>query len=203
MTQSQSIPIGNFENKYESANPIARLLVDGFLASFDQLVASVDPISVLEVGCGEGMLMRRLEGTRATAIKGVDIAADVFAAAQATLDPARYAFEEKSVYDLNVYQDSADLVICCEVLEHLEEPEKALDRLHALGARRYLFSVPREPLWRALNMARLRYVSAFGNTPGHLNHWSQGGFLRFISTRFDILASAAPLPWTMVLCAPK
>lgn len=201
--QRQAVPVGNFENKYEARNPLARLMVNGFLSAFDELVLLADPASVLEAGCGEGELIRRLSNTGARSIKGVDISSDVFAGARAELDPSRFSFEEKSVYDLTPDQDGADLVVCCEVLEHVDDPKRALNALRDLKARRYLFSVPREPLWRAMNLARLKYVTDFGNTPGHLNHWSQNGFRRLLAEDFDILELRAPTPWTMMLCAPK
>lgn len=201
--QADAIPVGNYENKYDSANPLARLIVNTFLTSFDRLVERASPSTVLEVGCGEGELIRRLTRTKATAIKGVDISSDIFEQARAELDPNRFSFEELSVYDLNAERDSADLVICCEVLEHLDDPAKALGILHSLNARTYILSVPREPLWRVMNMARLKYLGDFGNTPGHVNHWSQSGFLKMIAAHFEILAIETPTPWTMALCAPK
>jgi hypothetical protein len=75
-----------------------------------------------------------------------------------------------------------------------------LDRLEALAAPWLIVSVPREPLWRGLNLARLSYVGALGNTPGHLNHWSKRGFLRFLESRVDVVETRNPLPWTMALC---
>src|SRR3546814_19916610 len=53
----------------------------------------------------------------------------------------------------DVYQPS-DLVVCCEVMEHLEDPTAALDVLAKLSKHFLILSVPREPLWRFLNMAR-------------------------------------------------
>ena len=45
-------------------------------------------------------------------------------------------------------------------------------------ARRWLLvSVPHEPLWRALNVARGAYLRELGNTPGHLNHWTRAAFV--------------------------
>ena len=58
--------------------------------------------------------------------------------------------------------------------------------------------MPREPLWRALNMARGAYWKDFGNTPGHINHWSARGFARFAEACFDVVDVATPLPWTML-----
>ena len=47
-------------------------------------------------------------------------------------------------------------------------------------------------------MARRRYVKAWGNTPGHVNHWTRWGFQRFVAERFDVTTVRSPLPWTMV-----
>jgi hypothetical protein len=60
--------------------------------------------------------------------------------------------------------------------------------------------VPNEPLWRALNMARGAYLSDFGNTPGHLQHWGSRSFRRFIETELDVIEMSRPLPWLMALC---
>jgi len=60
--------------------------------------------------------------------------------------------------------------------------------------------VPREPIWRILNIARGKYIGDLGNTPGHVNHWSRRGFIDLLSRRFDVVEVRSPLPWTMALC---
>jgi hypothetical protein len=65
--------------------------------------------------------------------------------------------------------------------------------------RHLLVSVPREPLWRALNLARGAYIAQLGNTPGHVNHWSRGGFGRLLSRYGDVVELRTPFPWTMAL----
>jgi hypothetical protein len=50
-----------------------------------------------------------------------------------------------------------------------------------------------------LTPARLKHVAALGNTPGHLNDWSAGGFQKFAERRARVRARRTPLPWTMVL----
>ena len=96
--------------------------------------------------------------------------------------------------------DAAELVVCCEVLEHLDDPVRGLSVLRRLARPWLIVSVPREPLWRALNLARLSYVGALGNTPGHVNHWSQGAFLDFLAGSVQVVEVRSPLPWTMALC---
>jgi hypothetical protein len=67
-------------------------------------------------------------------------------------------------------------------------------------ARRHLIvSVPREPLWRGLNLARGAYLLQAGNTPGHLNHWSKRSVVRLLSRYGEVVQARSPLPWTMVL----
>ena len=62
----------------------------------------------------------------------------------------------------------------------------------------FVASVPFEPIWRAGNLARRRYVRELGNTPGHVNHWTRWGFQKFVETRFHVQQVRSPLPWTMV-----
>ena len=47
---------GNTYDKYGSTNPVVRRLMTGFERSLDELFATAAPHSILDVGCGEGML---------------------------------------------------------------------------------------------------------------------------------------------------
>ncbi len=109
-------------------------------------------------------------------------------------------FWAQPIETIDIAAEAAPLVVCCEVLEHLDDPVRGVEILAALAQPYLLASVPREPLWRALNMARGKYLGALGNTPGHLNHWSRGGFLRVLERRFEVIEARTPLPWTMALC---
>jgi len=192
---------GNYYDKYGSSNPIARRLMRGFLEDFDTLVAMAGPDSAFEVGCGEGELSLRLL-ERGIAVRGFDPEQDVVATANANAVARGLseAFTVGSVYDLQPGGIDADLIFCCEVLEHVPDPEEAIRRIAQQGAQYVLLSVPREPVWRVLNMARGRYLAEFGNTPGHVNHWSRAGFMKLVSAHLEIVATRSPLPWTMLLC---
>ena len=72
------------------------------------------------------------------------------------------------------------MVVCCEVLEHIKNPEKELQALLTQKAEWYLLSVPREPIWRIFNAARGAYIKDFGNSSGHIQHWSKSGFINFL-----------------------
>ena len=196
-------PAGNYYDKYRTRNPIARWLMQGFLSGFDRLSSSIPPGPVLEVGCGEGELSMRL-AARGHGVRGCDVSADVIdeARGRARLAGLAVEFWQCDIQDLTE-QDAAPLVICCEVLEHLLDPQAGLERLALLARPWLIVSVPREPLWRAMNMARGKYLGQLGNTPGHLNHWGRGAFLSQLRERFDIVETASPVPWTMALCKVK
>jgi SAM-dependent methyltransferase len=192
---------GNVYDKYGTSNPIARRLMAGFLRSFDELVERTGASEAHEVGCGEGELAIRL-ASRGIRMRGSDAFPEVLEEAQSRARAAgvEIDFEAAPVEELDPARHDAELVICCEVLEHLDDPERALEVLAGLARPWLIASVPREPLWRALNLARLSYLGDLGNTPGHLNHWSRGDFVRFLTARFEVLETRSPTPWTIALC---
>jgi hypothetical protein len=51
-----AVPPGNTVAKYGSQNPVVRRLMAGFEGTLEQLFALGAPTSVLDIGCGEGVL---------------------------------------------------------------------------------------------------------------------------------------------------
>jgi 2-polyprenyl-3-methyl-5-hydroxy-6-metoxy-1,4-benzoquinol methylase len=199
--QPDDVVAGNVYPKYTTRNPLARLLVANFQANLRALVQRSGARQVHEVGCGEGFLARRLaaDGHR---VCGSDLSAATIAEARRRsvgITPP-IAFQVADLYRLDPERDAAELIVCCEVLEHLPDTARALDVLGQLARPHLIASVPREPLWRILNVARGRYWSELGNTPGHLQHWSASAFTAMLAQRFDVVEVRNPPPWTMALC---
>jgi SAM-dependent methyltransferase len=192
---------GNVYDKYGTSNPVARRLMAGFMGRLDRLVERTGAGEAHEVGCGEGELAIRL-AHRGLRVRGSDAFTEVLEEARRRARAAQVEieFEAVPVEELTPERHAAELILCCEVLEHLEDPEAALDVLAGLARPWLIASVPREPLWRALNLARFSYVGDLGNTPGHLNHWSRREFVRFLIRRFEVVEVTSPLPWTIALC---
>jgi 2-polyprenyl-3-methyl-5-hydroxy-6-metoxy-1,4-benzoquinol methylase len=193
---------GNYYPKYTTKNPVARYLLKGYHDKIDNLVGYVDPDKIFEVGCGEGLLLSRFANGRRVLI-GSDFSSQVIEQARSLSTHPEITFEVANVYELSGEKYSAPLILCCEVLEHLEHPEKAVDVLADLADPYLIASVPDEPIWRVMNLMRGAYIKDLGNTPGHLNHWSKASFIRLLEKRFNILRVESPLPWTMVLCQAK
>lgn len=197
MTASDvDVPIGNTYDKYASKNPIERRLMSGFFQALDTALPTGPPSSILEVGVGEAEVATRVRALYPSArFVGIDLPDDELADSWRT---SALAGGFADIAALPFPDASFDLVLAIEVLEHVPNPRAALQELARVSRGDLVLSVPREPVWRAANLARGKYVRALGNTPGHIQHWSKTGFARLIGQHFDVRSVAAPFPWTMV-----
>jgi ubiquinone/menaquinone biosynthesis C-methylase UbiE len=191
---------GNTYDKYATTNPVERRMMDGFFHALDQSLAGLEPRVVVEVGAGEGHITERLRQRFAGAtVVGLDLPDDGLVDAWTAAEVAMFVGDATR---LPLADQSVDLVVALEVLEHVPDPSRALAELARVCRGTAVLSVPREPIWRIGNMARGRYVKALGNTPGHVNHWSARSFRRFVARSFVVDSITNPLPWTMVRATP-
>jgi ubiquinone/menaquinone biosynthesis C-methylase UbiE len=198
---TEAVPTGNTFDKYGSTNPVVRRLMTRFERTLDELFTQAAPESILDVGCGEGVLTerwaQRLDSGR---VVGLDLDDPKLAAEWARRE--RPNLEFRTLPDdggLPFSDDEFDLATAIEVLEHVPDPERTVAEMARVASRFVLVSVPHEPLWRALNVARGAYVRDLGNTPGHVNHWTRRAFVRMLSAYGETLQVRSPFPWTMVL----
>jgi len=194
------IVTGNTYDKYGSSNPVVRRLMANFERTLDELLTRAAPRSLLDVGCGEGVLVHRwalaMPGRR---VVGIDLEEESIQAGWAERQAANLEYRTMPADDLPFATGEFDLATAIEVLEHVPDPERTLAEMARCAERHLLVSVPREPLWRALNLARGAYIGQLGNTPGHLNHWSKRSFARMLSRHGQIVELRSPFPWTMLL----
>jgi SAM-dependent methyltransferase len=191
---------GNTYDKYGSSNPLVRRLMAGFERELDELFEMAAPRSVLDFGCGEGVLVHRwAQRLGERRLVGVDLEEESIQAGWAERRAPN--LEYRVIHDANLpfAADEFDLASAIEVLEHVPDPEYTLGEMARCAERYLLVSVPREPLWRVLNIARGAYWPALGNTPGHLNHWSGRSFVKLLSRHGKVVEARSPFPWTMLL----
>lgn len=193
---------GNYYDKYNTTNPIARVMMKGFWDSLLQISRKIEIHNVLEAGCGEGEVSNFIKNAFPNiSLRAFDIEETAIVEAKKRFPALDFSVE--SIYKIPYRENEFDLVIACEVLEHLIDPEKALSEISRVSNNYVLLSVPREPLWRILNMARGKYINDFGNTPGHIQHWSKKDFISLVSNYVEVVEILTPLPWTMLLCRVK
>ena len=198
--ETVGVVIGNHTHKYTARNPAIRWLTERWVANLERVFAQVDgdpePVrQALEVGCGEGVIAARLHD-RWGQVTALDLPDAGLRADWRGVDGPR--FLHANALELPFADDRFDVVVAAEVLEHLPDPDKGLREMARVGRRHLVLSVPREPIFRGCNLVAGRYVRDLGNTPGHLNHWSKRGFVRFVSQVAEIRAVTSPFPWTTI-----
>ena len=197
---AHGVVTGNTYDKYGSSNPVVRHLVGAFERSLEELLDRAEPASLLDVGCGEGALVQRFArrlGSRR--VVGVDLQEDSLQAGWSRHEAPNLEYRTLDGGELPFAAGEFDMVSAIEVLEHVPDPQLTVHEMSRCAQRHLLVSVPREPLWRTLNVARGAYWSQLGNTPGHVNHWSRRSFIQLLHGHGEIAEARAPFPWTMLL----
>jgi len=199
--ETPGIVIGNTTPKYTAKNPAIRKLTERWVANlegiFDRVARDAEgaPKRALEVGCGEGVIAGKLH-RRWDEVVALDLPD-----AGLRADWKQYTgprFLHANAHALPFEENQFDLVVAVEVLEHLDDPVQGLREIARVGSRHIVLSVPREPVFRTCNLIAGRYLKDLGNTPGHLNHWSKAGFIKFVSTVADVREVTSPFPWTTI-----
>jgi ubiquinone/menaquinone biosynthesis C-methylase UbiE len=197
---TEAVPTGNTFDKYGSSNPVVRRLMAGFERNLDELLHQARPGSVLDVGCGEGILTARWAERLGTGrVVGIDLEDPKLESEWAKRRRENLEFRATGAEELPFAENEFDLVAAIEALEHITDPERTLAEMARVAGRHLLVSVPHEPLWRVLNVARGAYLRELGNTPGHVNHWSKQAFARLLARYGEVAQARSPFPWTMLL----
>jgi 2-polyprenyl-3-methyl-5-hydroxy-6-metoxy-1,4-benzoquinol methylase len=179
---------------------VVKRLMAGFHATLDELWAQAAPRSILDVGCGGGVLtVEWADRLRDGRVVGIDLDDPRLRREWKKRSRPNLEFRIDEATSLSFEDDAFDMACATEVLEHVPEPEATLSEMARVASRDLLVSVPREPLWRTLNMARGAYLHDLGNTPGHVNHWSKRTFTSLLSRYGTVEQARSPFPWTMVL----
>jgi len=194
---------GNTFDKYGSTNPVVRRLMAGFEGTLAELFAQADPQSLLDVGCGEGVLTHKwaLQMGPSKRVVGIDLDDPQLHALWESRKAPNLEYRVMKAESMPFADGEFDTATAIEVLEHVPDPEHTVAEMARVAQRHLIVSVPREPLWRALNLARGAYWRDLGNTPGHVNHWSKRSFVALLSRHGEVVQARSPFPWTMLLVA--
>ncbi len=194
----------NYE-KYMSKNKLKQRMIK----KMQELIINIieDEISFCEgkvldfadVGCGEGfvsdIIKKKYDFLNIT---GIDYSEAAIEHAKKLCDTIN--FTTGSIYGLDYSDNSFDIVLCSEVLEHLEQPEKGLLELLRITKKSIILSVPNDPIFRMGNMLALKNIARFGNPTEHIQHWTSNGFLKWIQkyTNCSCYYKSA-FTWTIVV----
>ncbi|HSX40785.1 MAG TPA: class I SAM-dependent methyltransferase [Candidatus Saccharimonadales bacterium] len=185
--------------KHSNKNPFSKFLIANFYNTLITLIKNLKPVSILDVGCGEGFTLEKLQKNHiGKRLEGMDNLQDAIDIGK-KLHP-KFILKKGDVYKLPYRSSSFDLITCTEVFEHLEKPEKALDELIRVSKKYILLSVPNEPLFTMQRFLRGKNVLHLGDHPEHIQHWSAKTFETFVKRKkVRVIAGKTPFPWTMLL----
>ncbi|MGD0205671.1 MAG: class I SAM-dependent methyltransferase, partial [Dehalococcoidia bacterium] len=165
--------------KYTSKHPIKQLLIGRFLKRIAILLARRRPVTVLDVGCGEGFviayLRKRLPSVR---LIGLDYSESTLR--HPLLSSGPWERIQADAFSLPFRDRSVEAILCLEMLEHLSQPGQLLEEIARVCGHYAIFSVPNEPWFRLANLAALNNLRALGNDPSHVQHWGIRPFARLV-----------------------
>jgi 2-polyprenyl-3-methyl-5-hydroxy-6-metoxy-1,4-benzoquinol methylase len=188
---------GNLQ-KHLNPNPVQRYLLWRFHRQIASLLKATGAEKILDAGCGEGFVVSYLlQGNDRLAITGIDCSPQAIEMARQMVPGV--LFNVGDLREMPYSDDSFDLVMCLEVLEHLPDPHKGLRELRRVTSAHCLVSVPHEPFFRATNFLRGKHVPAWGRDPEHLQHWTARQFHCLMEQHFEIERFVYSFPWVIVL----
>jgi 2-polyprenyl-3-methyl-5-hydroxy-6-metoxy-1,4-benzoquinol methylase len=184
--------------KHKSNSFLQRKLLENFNKALLEEVRGLHPYSILDVGCGEGFTLEILRKAGVgKKLEGVDYLDS--AIKMGKKEHPHLTLKQGTIYDLNYQDESFDVVICTEVLEHLDDPEKGLDELVRVAKKYCVLSVPNEPLFMLGNFLRGKNLTRLGNDIEHINHWTFWQFKQFVAKKLKLKKVRYPLPWTLII----
>ena len=191
---------GNTYDKYNTANPAAKALMERFQETLDELFTKADPQSLLDIGCGEAILTHQWAQKLAPKrVVGLDLEDPAIQAEWEQRQAPNLEYKIMKAENLPFADNEFDVATAIEVLEHVPDPAHTVAEMARVAERWLLVSVPREPLWRLINVARGAYIKDLGNTPGHVNHWRKRAFVSLLGRHGEVVEARSPFPWTMLL----
>ena len=135
------------EEEYEALyrdHPRVHEGTDNSRACVERIIRDTVGTSVCDVGCGTGVLLRRLRDGRSglERLTGVDFVVDDSAAISGV------DYVAARIEQLPFAEKVFDTVICTHVIEHVLEYRQAIAELRRVAAKRLIIVVPREREYR-------------------------------------------------------
>jgi ubiquinone/menaquinone biosynthesis C-methylase UbiE len=200
----------NMHNKYLTGSKLIRFVSQLHMASLIRLIAALKghaPLTVASIGCGDSYVNAAilLNCKNVKAITGLDIDRDSLKLSSIVYNQNNLGqtLVQGSIYSLPFETGEFDLVICSEVIEHLDNPSVALLELRRIAKKYCLLSVPNDFIFRSSNLVRLYYLRDLGNTPGHIQHFGILSFVGFVKKYFRVLSVQLPACLWIVVLAQK
>ena len=189
-------------SKYHTGNPVVRFLIRRFLRKLVEQVSGFHPRKIVDLGCGEGIVAEVLLGALGQ-LKYVGYDKNPVATREAARRNPSAIFQCADILDLDPTPDFADVILCLEVIEHVEDTDRLLGHIARLRAHCLIVSVPWEPFFRMGNLCRGRYLRRVGNHPEHVHGFGPASLRPALCRHFPEVRIERSFPWLFGICQPS
>lgn len=153
--------------------------------------------SILDIGCGIGHTLNKIKTQ--SSLTGIDINKEALEIAERDVDPkANYGhfleFIKVDAQNFNLNK-KFEIIICSELLEHVEQPSKVIDCIlkHSNNETRIIITIPNEEandkLWSIIKFFRLeKKFKGMIKRENHISQFNLNKFLSLINGNLRILA---------------
>ena len=188
------------QRKHTSNNPLQRYLIQKFHHKIFSLIEITNITHLLDVGCGEGFGINAVKTyNNNLRIMGLDNNLSALIWGKNHIighQPILCGNAIKLPFDNNAFP----MIVCLEVLEHLNEPALYLKELIRVTSQFLIISVPHEPFFRIANFLRGKNISRLGNDIDHVNWFTVKKLKRLLSAQnIEIINHPLSFPWQIVL----
>ena len=147
--------------------------------------------TIVDIGCGSGYkLVKYLSKFNTIGVE----TEPCFSLLKTTYPDRNWVISGEKEKSFNSYDSlyNNDVVLCCDVIEHIIDPDVLLDYLVSLNAKYYIISTP----CREILCKNPRYAATYNKSwqgppinDCHVREWTMNEFIAYLSTKFNILNS--------------
>jgi 2-polyprenyl-3-methyl-5-hydroxy-6-metoxy-1,4-benzoquinol methylase len=144
--------------------------------------------TILDVGCGEGIMLEKL--TKRYPHKNI-IGLDTIPENIQICSKFGLPVQLGDLYHLDFHNNSIDVVILMEVIEHLAAPDQAIKEIHKVlkPGGKLIIIFPNDAFFLIARILTLKFKEAAFN-PGHLKQWTHREIRKFLNNHnLDVITS--------------
>ncbi len=190
---------GNTYDKYGSTNPVVKRLMAGFERHLEELFTQAAPGSLLDVGCGEGVLTHQWAQRIPGRVVGLDLEDPVLQKEWAKRQAPNLEYRVMKAENLPFADGEFDAASAIEVLEHVPDPAHTVAEMARVAEQAPAgLRAPRAGVADGQHGPR-RLSEGPGQHARAPQPLVQGSFVKLLSQQGTVVEARSPFPWTMLL----